>query len=84
VSPIHYAVVGPVVRLLFKKSQMRVLWDIASGGINKPVMPFTNPETHAMGGRASAAKLTPAERRAKALKAVQIREAKRKQLKKAA
>ena len=47
-------------------------------------MPFTNPETHAMGGRATAAKLTTAERRAKALKAVQAREAKRKLLKKAA
>ena|ERR1035437_3892548 len=46
-------------------------------------MPFTNPETHAMGGRASAAKLTPRQRREKALKAVRARIAKQ-TLKKAA
>jgi hypothetical protein len=46
-------------------------------------MPFTNPETHAMGGRASAAKLTPRQRRLKALKAVRARIAKQ-ALKKAA
>jgi hypothetical protein len=50
---------------------------------NKSGMPFTNPETHAMGGRASAAKLTPHQRRLKALKAVRARIAKQ-ALKKAA
>jgi hypothetical protein len=46
-------------------------------------MPFTNPATHAMGGRASAAKLTSEQRREKAMKAVRAKAAK-KALKKAA
>jgi hypothetical protein len=47
-------------------------------------MPFTNPNTWAMGGRASAAKLTPAERKAKATRAIKARWEKVKRLKKAA
>jgi hypothetical protein len=39
-------------------------------------MPFTNPKTHAMGGTASGAKLTKAERKQRALKAARARWAK--------
>ena len=82
-SPIHYAVVCKVVRFFFKKSVGGGLLDILRGAISL-LMPFTNPETHAMGGRAVAAKLTPRQRREKALKAVRARIAKQAALKKAA
>jgi hypothetical protein len=47
-------------------------------------MPFTNPDTQAMGGRASMAKLTPAQRKAKARRAIKARWDRVKRLKKAA
>jgi hypothetical protein len=47
-------------------------------------MPFTNPNTWAMGGRASAAKLTSVERKEKARRAIKARWARVKLEKKAA
>lgn len=47
-------------------------------------VPFVNPSTQSLGGKASAKKLTAEQRQEKARKAVTVRWAKAKQLKKAA
>jgi hypothetical protein len=48
------------------------------------IVPFTNPNTHSMGGKASMEKLTPAQRVEKARAAIAVRWNKVKKLKRAA
>lgn len=67
----------------FQKSRVRVL-RVKSGESITEVMPFTNPATHSMGGKAVAAKLTPEQLSAKLRRVVQMRWARVKREKKAA
>lgn len=69
---------GRILRFLFRKNHAGGLSDILQWVYAACVMPnkFKGPfSAHAMGGRAAAAKLTAAERSAKAKKAVDAREA---------
>lgn len=69
--------------LSLQKSCVGVLYVTGSWGITG-IVPFTNPATHSMGGKASAAKLTPAQRKEKMRRALNARWDKVRKLKKVA